>query len=359
MKRILALALSCLLVLSLVACGGTPSSSPPPASTPPPASGAPTTSGLDFGPYSPENPLVLKGVSYGRGEANLNNRSNLMVAEVIKEFSGGMVVVEVYNDGVLADSDRTSLEGLVLGNWDISYNNTAQLSNYVPEYGIFDMMYLFRDLDHAHAFLASDVYDEVCDMLTPSGARMLAMDVTGFRNVYVNEKQSPITTAADMNGVMLRVNESELFLQGFRAIGASPVAMPNSETTAALQQGTVDGLDQNSIIMISSGYAEFVKHGARTEHSVQFLTYNIRESLWQTLTPDMQNLIREAVREAAVRRTADNAEVVARMEQEMVDKGILFTDVDKQSFIDLLGDYNDSFVPTYKDLYGKISALAP
>lgn len=353
--RILALALALSMALALAACGdsgakpsgGTPAGTP--ASTPPENTGAPSrpagdTSGQDFGEYSAGNPLQIKLSHFGNEQDQLNLLSESF-KEKVEAASGGAVEVTIYSGGVLGN-DRESFESVINGTLEMAVNNTPIISNYVDKFQVLDLGYLFQDYDHVDAFLASEICQELMDSLTPTGARMLCMQCVGWRNMDMIG--GPVAKPADIAGTKIRVTDSPIYMADFEAWGANPTIIAAPEVITALQQKTIDGCDNVHNIQYSNGYSEFCRYVSITEHACHFNGLTINDVLFTSLTPDLQNVIKQAAMDAAAERTlalrTENDGLLLQMEQE----GCTITrDVDKQAFIDLLQPVYEDFIANH------------
>lgn len=315
------------------------------------------TVGADFGEYSATHPLELKSASYGKGEKNYHNRASNHFSEALVEAFGGAVDVKVYNDGLLAENDRELLDGLKMGSWDIGYNNTGVMSNYNEKYAILDLPYLFRDYDHVNAFLQSDLAEELCTLLTDQNVVTLAIAFYGFRNTALTD--APVVVPEDLNGVLIRVMESDYYVKAFRAFGAEPQSMAASEIITALQQGTIEAVENSNNIFLNSGHYEFCPYLSKTEHVGGFYGINIAKATWDKMTPDMQALAKQVALEVAMEESLLNEETADKNEASLIEKGMTVNEVEKDKFIEKCAGIYEEFNGKYgSDWYDAIVAMA-
>ena len=170
----------------------------------------------------PENP-------YGQGADHF--------AKLVKERSKGEIIIQVYPSSQLGNQ-RDLVEGLTLGTVDMTLTGTAVLGNFVPEVSIFDLPFLFRDVQHAYKALDT-VGMKLCQKGEPRGMITLAIWENGVRHMTNNAR--PIVTPDDMKGLKFRVMEQPVYIEMMKALGASPTPMAMSELYTALQKGVIDG----------------------------------------------------------------------------------------------------------------------
>lgn len=347
MKKFLALMLALVMVFALAACGGNtdaPASDAP--ATDAPASDAPATDApsaeKDYGEYSASNPLELKLSHFAGSDTNQLAKLALKFEELVEEKTGGAVDVVIYGGGLLGN-DRVSLESVIAGTLDMAVNNTPIISNYYDVFQVLDLPYLFEDYDHINAFLESDVCAELMDGLAEeTGARLLCMQAVGFRNMDLCGVAA--RTPEDIAGLRIRVTDSPIYQNQYKAWGANPQIIAGNEVLTALQNGTIDGCDNVNNVQYADRYYEFADVISITEHAVHFNGLTINEELFQSLPEDLRNDIADAAQEAAMTRTEllrqENDEQLDIMESE---GATVVRDVDKEAFIadvqDLYADF--------------------
>ena len=371
MKKMLALFLAAALSLAVLSgCGGgstpAPSESAAPESQEPAgatASQAPSadTSGLDLGGYTPEDPLVLKAAIFGYDSGDpMGNMIREFESQVV-EATGGAVQFEVYTRGAMG-MDKDIFEGVIMGTLDCGVNSTAIMSSYVDDLHVLDLNYLFDSYEMGCRFLKSDVFEEIKDTVAreSGGAMVLGMSYQGFRSVLSNTRK--VETPADMAGMKLRVIESTPYVEAFKAYGAVPQAMSASEAVTGLQQGTIDGQEAAPQIAYFDGCTEYTKYACLTEHVLQLVGITFSQRTFDSLTPDLQQIILECADNACY-TLAENFKIDvedwARSEMEAM--GTEFVEVDKDAFKALAEPVNEKWLSEHElgaAWYEAIRALA-
>ncbi|OSP55901.1 TRAP transporter substrate-binding protein [Pseudoruegeria sp. SK021] len=146
--------------------------------------------------------------------------------------------------------ERDVLEGLQLGTVEATIVSSGVLSNFVPEVGVFDVPFLFRDFDHARAVLDGPIGQDMLATFEDQGLVALAWGEQGFRHI-TNNRQA-INTPEDLAGLKLRTMENPVHIEAFQTLGAAPTPMAWPEVISALQQGTIDGQENPLSVIVSA-----------------------------------------------------------------------------------------------------------
>lgn len=223
----------------------------------------------------PENP-------YGQGADHF--------AKLVKERSNGQIVIQVYPSSQLGNQ-RDLVEGLTFGTVDMTLTGTAVLGNFVPEVSIFDLPFLFRDVQHAYKALDT-VGMELCKKGEARGMITLAIWENGIRHMTNNAR--PIVKPEDMKGLKFRVMEQPVYIEMMKALGASPTPMAMSELYTALQKGVIDGQENPLAHIATKRFYEVQKYISLTGHTYAPELVMISAIAWKKLTPEQQALLRKA-----------------------------------------------------------------
>ncbi|MEN6477959.1 MAG: TRAP transporter substrate-binding protein [Rectinema sp.] len=234
-------------------------------------------------------------------------------ARLVKERSGGRIIVEVYPGSQLGQ-EKAVIEQVQFGAIDITRVSVSPLASFVPKLNAFQMPYLYRDADHMWKVLNGDIGNSLLASLEPFGFVGLGWFEGGSRNFY-NSKR-PVKTPADLKGLKIRVQESELMMGLVSAFGAVPTPMAYGEVYSALQTGVVDGAENNWASYFSTSHFEVAKYFTLDEHTrVPEIIIGSKISLGRLSKAD-QDMIKQAAADAvAFQRTE-----WAKYEQISIDK---------------------------------------
>lgn len=218
------------------------------------------------------------------------------LAEAVERNSGGKMKVEVFPDAQLG-GERDLAEGIRLGTVDMAVSSAGGiLSLWVPEYQVVEMPFLFRDRSHAYKALDGAVGAELNALAEKKGIKVLGYWEVGFRNM-TNNKRS-IVTPKDMQGLKIRVQQSKVYVEMMKSLGAIGTPIAFTELYSALQQGVVDGQENPIATIRSMNYFEVQKYLSLTFHTYTPSAVMIKPKLWNSLTEEQKAILKKSVDES-------------------------------------------------------------
>ena len=267
----------------------------------------------------------------------------------LAELSGGTLRADVYPSGQLG-TERETVELLQLGTLDVAKVSSGVMESFVPEMGVFSLPYLFRDRAHLWQTLDSPVGEEILRSAIPYRIRGIGYFDEGFRSFYV--KRQGVTTPADLAGLKIRVIQSPLFIRTINLLGGNATPLAFSEVYGALQQGIVDGAENNPLSLYGMGHYQQVSTYVLDEHSAPPGIVLLSNHRWAGLTEQQRQWVGQAMAEAV----ALERELWVQAEQAALtavrEAGVAIVEVDKAPF-------RDAVAPIYADLAGTpLGALA-
>jgi len=272
------------------------------------------------------------------------------MGKLLAERSGGKLGVHVYPAGVLG-TEKDTVEQLRIGGLDMMRINAAALNSVVPETIVTVMPFLFRSTEHLHHVLDGPIGDEILAAMASQGIVGLAFYDSGARSFYTSKK--PIRSLADMKGLKIRVQQSDLFVGLIEALHANPTPMPYGEVYTALKTDIVDGAENNWPSYESSRHFESAKFYTLTEHSMAPEVLAFSKIVWDKLSKDEQGMIRKAAKDSVpyMRKLWEEREVKSRKTVEAAGVQVI-TLPDKQEFVDAMKPVYARFAdtPKLKDL---------
>lgn len=222
---------------------------------------------------------------YGQGADHFAKR--------VKELSNGEIDVKVYPSSQLGNQ-RDLVEGLTLGTVDMTLTGTAVMGNFVPEMAVFDLPFIFRDVNHAYKALDT-VGMDLAKKGEDRGMITLAIWENGIRHMTNNKRA--IKEPGDMNGLKMRVMEQPVYIEMMKSLGASPTPMAMSELYTALQKGVIDGQENPLGHIATKRFNEVQKYLSLTGHTYAAEPLLISTMAWKKLTPEQQKIIKQAAEE--------------------------------------------------------------
>lgn len=254
--------------------------------------------------------------------------------------------------------EREVIEGVQIGTVEATIVSSGTLSNFVPEAGVFDIPFLFRDLSHARTVLDGPIGQEILEKFDDAGLVALAWGEQGFRHITNN--RNPIEKPDDVAGLKLRTMENPTHITAFEVLGAAPTPMAWPEVISALQQGTIDGQENPLSVITSAKLSEVQDYLTLSGHVYSPAMLIVSKQLWDGMSPEDQEVFRKGASQAvaAMRGFVDDVENsgVAQLKSEGMEIGELSAE-QKADFQEALAGAYEQYYGTYgKDLIDQIIA---
>jgi len=217
------------------------------------------------------------------------------LAEKVAQKSKGALTIAIYPGGQLGQ-ERELLELLQIGSLDMTKVSAAVMENFVPSYKILGLPYLFRDNEHSWRVLSGEIGKELLQRGEKYRLRGLCFYDAGSRSFY--SKNRPIETPEDLVGLKIRVMNSITAFDMIRALGGSPTPISWGELYTALQQGIVDGAENNPPSFYTSKHYEICKYYVLDEHSSVPDVLLVGTYIWNRLSEQEKNWLQDAADES-------------------------------------------------------------
>ena len=277
------------------------------------------------------------------------------MSDIIKQKTGGKDTIKVYTMSQLG-SEKDTIEQTKIGALDFVRINVAPMNNICPETMVPTMPFLFRSKEHMRKVLDGPIGDQILKACEAQGFIGLAFYDSGSRSLYTVKK--PVKSLADVKGLKIRVQQSDLWVALLQAMGANATPIPYAEVYTALKTGVVDGAENNWPSYDTSRHFEVAKYYAITDHSMAPEMLLMSKKIYDGLTPQEQTIIRDAAKASVpyMRKLWDEKELESRKKVEA--GGAQVVEVDKKSFQDAMKPVYDKFIsdPKMKDMVQKVQA---
>ena len=216
-----------------------------------------------------------------------------------EKSTGGEYTVELYPNGVLGDAAST-MEQMLTGTITGSTPADGALSAFAPDIQVFTIPYLFDNPTIAYDVLDGEYGQQLFEKIAnETGFRIIcSYDNGGYRN-FTNSVRE-IRTAADMEGLNIRVQDSPVYLELVQALGASATPVAFLELYSALQTGVVDGQENSCVTTLGASLDEVQPYCTLDGHLLGLAFLVISEDWYQSLDADTQAKVDEAGREATI-----------------------------------------------------------
>jgi len=216
--------------------------------------------------------------------------------KALNKKSGGKMDIKIFPDGQLG-SEREALELLQIGSVAITKVSAATLSNFVPEYHVLGIPYLFRDKQHQFDVLEGEVGKSILEKGSKFWLRGLCYYDAGSRSFYTSNKA--VRTPEDLKGLKIRVMNNQMAINMVNSLGGSATPMAYGELYTAIQQGVVDGAENNPPSFVSSNHYEVSKYYTLDQHSSVPDVLLISTKYWDKLSEEERVWVQEAADESA------------------------------------------------------------
>ncbi len=214
----------------------------------------------------------------------------------LRELTGGKAGLQVFPNGQLG-AELALIEGVLLGTIDMVVPSNAAFTNFVPQFKIFDMPFLFRDYDHVAAVVTGPVLPELQPAAVDKGLRVLDVYSSGIRHIMTRE---PVATMEDLKGRKIRTMQNPIHVEAFKAFGANATPMAYNELYGALQTGVVDGAEAANTNYVGKRFFEVADNWAMVGWLSLTAPVVISEKTFQSLPADIQEALITAAKESGV-----------------------------------------------------------
>jgi len=216
--------------------------------------------------------------------------------KALETKSNGTLKVKIFPDAQLG-SEREVLELLQIGSVAATKVSAATLSNFVPEYHILGIPYLFRDKEHQFDVLEGEIGKSILEKGSKFWLRGLCYYDAGSRSFYTSDKA--IRTPDDLKGLKIRVMNNQMAINMVNSMGGSATPLAYGELYTAIQQGVVDGAENNPPSFVSSNHYEICKYYTLDQHSSVPDVLLIGTKYWEKLSDEEKVWVQEAADESA------------------------------------------------------------
>jgi tripartite ATP-independent transporter DctP family solute receptor len=256
------------------------------------------------------------------------------MGKLIEERTQGRHHIRVFHSRQLGEEKET-IEQTRVGAIDLNRTNVAPIGSFVPAANVLAMPFLFRSADHLHHVLDGAIGEEVLASFKPYGFIGLTFYDSGARSIYNSVR--PVRSLADMKGLRIRVQQSDLMVEMIKALGAVPVELPYGQVETALITKLIDGAENNWPSYVTTNHFRVARYYTVTEHTMSPEVLVMSLKAWDSLSPEDQNIFRDAARESNIymRKQWESLEQQSR-NRAVQDGNVIVADLDRKPFEDAM-----------------------
>lgn len=285
---------------------------------------------------------------------------NVFKAE-IESKTNGAIKLEVYHSGQLGN-EQELWDGVRNGTLEVSVVGSVMNSEF-SEMLISDWPFLYRDIAHAQKVWTGPVADEVS---ADFHAKFPTTEILGWgpNSARTFTSNKPLASLEDFRGQKFRMPANPIHVGIVENLGASAQVIPLGELFTALETGVVDGQDNGMVTVRSEALYEVQKYLLETNHIVATMEIIASESFMESLTPEQQQIVRDAGKKAAAQAWTDYIASVDTDRQFLKDNGVTvnpFTAEDRERMITVIKPVTDKLYAENawaKGLVDKIAAVS-
>jgi len=219
----------------------------------------------------------------------------VFMAERLEEISGGKMKMTIYPSGQLGN-ERETLELLQIGSLAMTKVSAAVLENFAPNFRVLGLPYIFESEEHMYRVLDGEIGEELLGQGEQYRFRGLCYYDAGSRSFYTKDR--PVYTPEDLKGLKIRVMKSNTAVNMVNQLGGSPTPISFGELYTALQQGVVDGAENNPPSFYSSRHYEVCKYYTLDEHTSVPDVLLVSMVWWNRLSEQEQKWLKQAATES-------------------------------------------------------------
>lgn len=245
------------------------------------------------------------------------------------ENSGGKMELKIYPNGQLG-SEREVLELIQIGSIGMTKVSAGTMANFSPKYRVLGVPYLFRDSDHGWRVLEGEIGKEILESGQDYLLKGLCFYDAGSRSFYTKDK--PIKSAADVQGLKIRVMNDNMAIEMVNLLGGSATPMSFGELYTALQQGVVDGAENNAPSVVTSNHYEICKYYSLDRHTFLPDVVVVGTQVWDQLSSEEQNWLMKAAEASLVEEKKYWNEAVEKDMAFLREQGVEIIEPDAESF---------------------------
>ncbi len=296
-------------------------------------------------------------VAFASSESHPQYAALEHMSDELYKKTDGRYDFDIKANAILGDQ-ASSIQMTSQGAIDMAVVAGSEIETYDSAFAIFSLPYTYKSLDHQEAAYTSDIFDELYSKTEKFGFKICAPFTAGARSFYTAK---PVKDQSDLSGQKIRVQSSALMIQMMKALGGSPTAMSQSDVYTSIQQGVVDGAENNEVTYVDQKHYEVAPYFTYTEHLMQPDFVIVGTKFYDSLSKADKKIFDEVMDESVSyefdlwRKATTKAIEIAK------DGGAKFSKIDKTPFEKSVKELDKKYInesEQSKQIWDEIQALA-
>ncbi|MEY3514718.1 MAG: hypothetical protein RL420_1741 [Pseudomonadota bacterium] len=282
----------------------------------------------DTAPWIDGKPVTLKA-GYNTVKQYPHARAIERFVNRVAERTGENLNIQTF-PSEQAGNERQMFDAVTLGTLDIAKVSTGIISAAVPEFGVFDLPYVFRDLNHMMATTKSKIGQDLAAKLETRNVKILFWMEQGTRSFYTASK--PIRTPNDLKGMKIRTISAPVMVDTINALGATATPMGFGDLYLGLKSGIVDGAENAPDAIWYAKQHEVSKYFSMTNHFRTPVVVIMNKAKFDALSPEYKEIITTSARETQEWSGTLYSQVSAELMTSLKKGGMTVIQPDEEAF---------------------------
>lgn len=254
----------------------------------------------------------------------------------------------IYPNGQLGGNEDM-IQMVKAGVLDIAKVSSSSLEQFNPAYAIFSLPYTFQSTEHYFRTMnESEAVQEIFQSTYDDGFIAIGWFDSGARSIYTT-KDGPCETPDDLHGLKIRTQGSPTSIEMINNMGGAATPMSAGEVYTSLQQGIIDGAENNETVLVDDGHGEVAKSYTYTQHQYTPDIVIISTATWEAMSENDQQKLLDAMDGAWEAHEEKWLEIVDRNIAGAKEMGVQFYTIDKTPFIEAVKAQQEAFCAESED----------
>ena len=328
-KRWMAMGMAAVMAMALTACGSsgtaeTTTAAAAEETAAAEASGETEAAAAEETEAASGDGVVIR-IGYENTDAEPIGQAMIHWQQLVEEQGDGSLKIELFPNSSLGTKTQL-IDMMLLGEPVVTIADGAFYADYgVKDMGILYGPFLFDTWDQVWNVVESDWYAEESKELEAIGLKLVASNwIYGDRHLMT---KNPVVTPEDLEGLKIRVASSEIYMEGWNALGATATGIALGETYQALQTGVVEGVENPLSVLYAQSFQEVTPNLLLTSHIKNFTTWVCGVDFFNSLTPEQQDLLVSTAEEAGLYNNELQEQADEEYRQLLEEAGVTITEM--------------------------------